>query len=143
MSDPYNFRKFKKFEQQRIDLMREIAIAVSQKTDEKFVLKGGTALLLAYNLSRFSTDLDFDGKNPSIDLSDIIKESAKSRGLIISDLNINKDTRATKRYMLHYEGDKNLPLKIEVSLRDSAQFDEKDVRIIDGVRVYSIKNSLN
>lgn len=42
--------------------MADIARAVSQKTGHNFVLKGGTALLLAYNLPRFSTDLGFDGK---------------------------------------------------------------------------------
>lgn len=131
--------EFNEFEQQCIKIMAEIAKAISQQTGNNFVLKGGTALLLAYDLPQFSTDLDFDGKNPSIDLTNIIKESARNAGLTITELNVNKDTRVTKRYMLHYEGEENLPLKIEVSLRNSAQFDEKDVRIVNGIRVYSIE----
>lgn len=78
-------------------------------------------------------------KKPWADLTDIIKESAQSAGLTITELNVNKDTRATKRYMLHYEGAENLPLKIEVSLRDTAQFDEQDVKVVDGIRVYSVE----
>ena len=38
-------------------LMRSILKGIS---DTPLVLKGGTALLLAYDLSRFSEDLDFD-----------------------------------------------------------------------------------
>ncbi len=42
-------------------LMRHIAQEVTAHTSDNFVLKGGTALLLAYGMPRFSTDLDFDG----------------------------------------------------------------------------------
>lgn len=55
--------------------MREIAQAITRAdTKKEFVLKGGTGLLLAYGLPRFSTDLDFDGKNPAFDISSAIRE---------------------------------------------------------------------
>ena len=41
-------------------LMRAIAQELTSRTGDAFVLKGGTALLLAYDLPRFSIDLDFD-----------------------------------------------------------------------------------
>ena len=40
--------------------MRAIAQELTSRTGDAFVLKGGTALLLAYDLPRFSIDLDFD-----------------------------------------------------------------------------------
>ena len=37
-----------------------ILYVISRHYSNKLVFKGGTCLMLAYNLDRFSTDLDFD-----------------------------------------------------------------------------------
>ncbi len=44
-------------QQKHVELMAAIARNVA---DTEMALKGGTALLLAYGLDRFSEDLDFD-----------------------------------------------------------------------------------
>ena len=49
--------------------MLHIAQEVTARTGDNFALKGSTALLLAYGLPRFSTDLDFDGRRTSADLT--------------------------------------------------------------------------
>ena len=103
--------EFNKSEVVRIKLMEEIAKTVTQKHEKAFALKGGTALLLAYGLPRFSTDLDFDGKNDFVDLTSVLSESAEKRDIKVQGINLNKDSRVTKRYMMHYQGDENKPLK--------------------------------
>lgn len=92
---------FTESQMKRIKLMEAVAKTVSEENGKEYVLKGGTGLLLAYGLPRYSTDLDFDGKDPSVDLTEIIKESTEKKGLVIDKLTVNKDTHATKRYMLH------------------------------------------
>jgi domain of unknown function (DUF1814) len=64
--DPYPFKlgPFSPEQQRHVDLMRQVAQEVTSRTRGNFVLKGGTALLLVYNLPRFSVDLDFDGRRP-------------------------------------------------------------------------------
>jgi predicted nucleotidyltransferase component of viral defense system len=130
---------FDDVQQTRIVLMRKIAQAVTLNTKDRFVLKGGTGLLLGYGLPRYSTDLDFDGKDRSIYIDGSIEKACRDAGIIIEDMNIRKDTDTTKRYMLHYKGSENKPLKIEISYRQADDIAEKDVNIIDGIRIYRIE----
>lgn len=59
-----------------VALMRTIAQELTSRTGDLFVLKGGTTLLLAYDLPHFSIVLDFDGRSPAIDLTDSIQDGA-------------------------------------------------------------------
>jgi predicted nucleotidyltransferase component of viral defense system len=129
---------FDETQKTRIALMRTIAKAISKNTKDNFVLKGGTALLLGYQLPRFSTDLDFDGKNPDMYIDRLIELGCKSAGIKMESLNIRKDTGTTKRYMMHYEGSEYEPLKIEISYRQAEEINENDVNIIDDIRMYKI-----
>jgi domain of unknown function (DUF1814) len=56
--DPFEAQPLSPEQRRYIDLMRHIAQEVIARTGDNFVLKGGTALLRAYGLPRFSTDLD-------------------------------------------------------------------------------------
>lgn len=131
--------EFDEYQKKHIMLMREIARAVTRAdTEKKFVLKGGTGLLLAYRLPRFSTDLDFDGKNPAFDISSVIREGAERTGIPIESLKKTKNTEIMQKYMMHYlNKGQDVHLKIDLSYRDTSQFDENDVRLVDGIRVYS------
>lgn len=102
------------------------------------VLKGGTALLLAYGLPRFSVDLDFDGRRPGIDLTRAIRAGAAAASLGVEALTTKKNTDTTLRHMLHYSQQAGTALKIEVSYRQGQQIDENDVVQIDDVRTYRI-----
>jgi predicted nucleotidyltransferase component of viral defense system len=46
---------FNPLQRQRLEIMRAIA---QNLIDENVILKGGTGLLLCYNLDRFSEDMD-------------------------------------------------------------------------------------
>lgn len=125
----------------RIKFMKVIAQEVSKATGDALVLKGGTALLLGYRLNRFSEDMDFDAKR-QIDLKKSIQMAAAKCGIKIEDINLKKDTETTKRYMVHYGAERaggDYPLKIECSFRQAASMDEKNVVMIDGMRIYHIE----
>lgn len=77
----------------------------------KFILKGGTSLMLCYNLDRLSEYIDLDG----IDKENIIPYVESFCKLNTFKCNINKNTDTVKRCMIHYGGSK--PLKIEVYMR--------------------------
>ena len=112
--------------------MRAIAQELTSRTSDAFVLKGGTALLLAYDLPRFSIDLDFDGRSPAIDLTESIQAGAAAAQLPVHSLRDAKHT-------LHYRDDVMRPLKIEVSYRQAQQIDEDDVTTINGIRTYRLE----
>lgn len=77
-----------------------------------FVLKGGTSLMLCYNLDRFSEDIDLDSINSKYNIIDIVDKFCKQLGI---NYRIGKNTDTVKRCLIHYSGEK--PLKVEVSYR--------------------------
>lgn len=98
---------------------------VTQKIQEQkpYVLKGGTALMLAYGLDIFSEDLDFDvysdfkGSHKA-NLSSVLK-NIKENNFKVSNISIRKDTDTVNRYRLNYQNSLNneASLKIEISYR--------------------------
>lgn len=103
-------------EKWHVYVMSSIAKAV---VDTPLILKGGTALLLAYELDRFSEDLDFDSTK-KIRLENRIKDAIKAP-IQIRSIDILKDTDTVTRYRLVYDSpdrDENR-LKIEISYRNA------------------------
>ena len=66
-------KSFTDAQKTRIGLMRHIAQTLTETTGDFFILKGGTALLLAYGLPRYSTDLDYDGRDRNIKVAHFVK----------------------------------------------------------------------
>jgi predicted nucleotidyltransferase component of viral defense system len=99
-----------------------------------YVLKGGTALMLCYNLNRFSEDIDLDGVE--YDIEDIVKKFCILRKYTYR---VAKDTLTVKRYMVHYGSAK--PLKVEVSYR-AKKVDSAETTSIKGILVYNIQSLL-
>ncbi len=96
-----------------------------------FILKGGTSLMVCYQLDRFSEDIDLDSTNKNIER--FINDFCKENGYQVRKA---KDTTTTKRYMIHYS-DEHKPLKIEISYRQK-RIDSARVTHINGVTVYRI-----
>ena len=130
-----------KWQEERKTLMRLIAQEITASTKDALVLKGGTSLLLAYALDRFSVDMDYDAKYP-VDLEKHIERAVGKCGIEIKAINLSKDTNTTKRYKIHYEEHNTsrppFPLKLECSFRQALTIDEADVIEIDEIRVYRI-----
>lgn len=126
---------------ERIQFMRAIAQEASQAAKDALILKGGTALLLAYKSNRFSEDMDFDAKRP-VDLSRSIELAAAKCKIKLQSIILKKDTATTRRYMIHYGAERSegsYPLKIECSFRQAAAIEDNQVVTIDGMRVYKLE----
>lgn len=105
------------------------------KQTDKFILKGGTALLECYNLNRFSEDIDLDGKSKNIE--DIVKRFCLNNNFVYR---VAKNTNTVKRFMINY-GNVSKPLKIEVSYR-KAIINSTETSKINGIVVYNIDTLL-
>lgn len=122
-------------DEQHDKLMRSILKGVG---GTNIVLKGGTALMFAYGLDRFSEDLDFDAPQ-KLNLASKVQKSIPFGMSLLGDdpLRPVKNTDSVTRYRFHYQSE--LPprmLKIEVSYRTPTP--ESDVRVFDEVRVASL-----
>lgn len=119
-------------DQAHIRIMTAIAQSVA---DTPMVLKGGTALLLAYGLTRFSEDLDFDSTKP-IHLHNRIKQAIKPYATIQS-LDVLKNTATVSRYRLNYDTPIGPgKLKIETSFREIPS--HYKYTLINGIQVYEL-----
>lgn len=104
---------------------------------DKFVLKGGTSLMLCYGLSRFSENIDLDCVNPTGNIWVIVDNFCKTNGYSFRKA---KDTDTVKRAFIHYGSNK--PLKVEVSYRRKF-IGTNEVNIINNILVYSISRLLS
>lgn len=113
-------------------LMRSILKGIS---DTPLVLKGGTALLLAYDLSRFSEDLDFDAPH-KLNLESRIQRSMPM-GITLDEVTTLKDTGTVTRYRAKYHTEHGpRSLKLEVSYRTPTP--DSEVRSVHGIRVAAL-----
>jgi hypothetical protein len=103
---------------------------LNAKTDN-FVLKGGTALYLCYNLDRFSEDIDLDGREKG--LTALADSFCGEKGY---SFRVAKDTAIVERCFINY-GNDGKPLKIEASYRRLV-IPAEEVTVINGIRVYGI-----
>lgn len=124
-----------KDKERHLTLIRDvISHLFSTSASSDLVLKGGTALLLYYDLKRFSEDIDLDAT--SVNIGNILKRYASKKGYT---LRITKNSDLVKRYMIDY--DEGASLKIEVSYRQT-RFRESDINEFSGVRVYTLDKIL-
>lgn len=113
-------------------LMRSILKGID---DTPLVLKGGTSLMLAYGLDRFSEDLDFDAPH-KLNLESRIRRSAPF-GITLDGIDLLKDTSTVTRYRVRYYSEHGKrSLKLEISYRTPPQ--QSDVRSMHGFRVASL-----
>lgn len=98
---------------------------------QKYILKGGTALMCCYGLNRFSEDIDLDGKDGQIE--NYVSEFCKIRNY---SHRVAKNTATVNRCMVQYNNNFH-PLKIETSFRRT-DITGDDVNFINGVTVYNI-----
>ncbi len=118
-----------------VQLMANVARSLN---DTPMVLKGGTALLLAYGLDRHSTDLDFDSVK-AIRLEHRLTQVPLPANVQILGVDCLKDTQTTLRYRLNYQTEYGIErLKIETSLRTHPD----ECEMINGIRVYGVPTLL-
>lgn len=101
------------------------------KKDKQFILKGGTSLMLCYNLTRFSEDIDLDAIT-NRNLENILKSFCNYYGYTYK---VAKDTDTVKRYFINYDGEKSL--KIEISYRRK-NISKSSYTDINNILVYNL-----
>jgi predicted nucleotidyltransferase component of viral defense system len=110
--------ELKEDQKTHVKFMSEIA---KSTLDTPTVLKGGTALLLAYDLDRFSEDLDFDSTK-AFNLEKRVNDSAKKSNVKVNKIFLKKDTSTTKRYVVNYTSEQGKRrLKIETIFQQVAR----------------------
>ncbi len=132
---------FSEEQKRHILFMKTILEKINQK-DLPLYLKGGTSLLLCYDLDRFSEDIDLNS-NTKLNLESIFKESAKKLNIEIVSITKPKDTDTTQRYKIQYKGNKKA-LKVETSLRkadkdkNDIEWNENDIIVKNGIKVFTL-----
>ncbi len=119
--------RLKKQQRKHLDIIRRFMTYINKVSDD-YILKGGTALMLCYDLDRFSEDIDLDGF--SNDIENLVESFCNKYKF---EYRVAEDTKTVKRYMIHYNGYK--PLKVEVSYRETCK---EDIIEIKGILVYDI-----
>lgn len=104
---------------------------LNAKTND-FILKGGTALYLCYDLDRFSEDIDLDGREKR--LTALVEEYCVKNSY---SYRVAKDTAMVERCFINY-GNDGKPLKIEASYR-RREIPENETDKINGIKVYNIE----
>lgn len=138
-SAPFEQVEFSPEQQVHVHLMRHIAQEITRGSRSNFILKGGTALLLAYGLPRFSEDLDFDGRYWHLDPTRNINRGADRASIPLHEVKRTFATETKRKHKVNYLGHGHKDLKVEFSYRQTEEIDEDDVIIIDGIRVYTIE----
>lgn len=110
-------------------VIRSFIRALNDSSD-RYILKGGTALMLCYGLNRFSEDIDLDSTDRKT-IRTVVDKFCKESGY---SFRIGKDTPTTLRFLIHYDDSK--PLKVEVSYRTKRL--SRDITVINGILVYGI-----
>jgi len=120
--------------------MRAVLAGIAH--EPPLVLKGGTALRVAYGLDRPSEDLDFDSaRKPGMLLGRI--HAAAPPELPIERITVAKDTETVTRLRVLYTPDASLTrsLRIEISYRTPAP--DSEVVVVDGIRVATLPRILD
>jgi len=105
------------YQEQRINIIKEILPNI-----KNCILKGGTSLLLYYDLDRYSEDIDLDSISSNPNIFEMLKHIIQANNW---NYRIAKDTPTVFRIMIDYNGQSpsgNYPLKIEVSSRNFKLF---------------------
>ena len=112
-------------------VMADFMAYINENTTD-FVLKGGTALYLCYNLDRFSEDIDLDGRAKG--LIDLTAGFCEKYGY---SFRTAKDTQTVERCFVNY-GNEGKPLKVEASFR-RREIPENETDRVNGILVYRIE----
>ena len=117
-------------------IIHEFLEFLNNKSD-RFILKGGTALMMCYGLTRFSEGIDLDSDKDHAFFEYVRQFCSKSK----YEYREAKNTDFTKRVMINYTNrdDSTIkPLNVELSMRNPNLFNENQYVLINNILVYNI-----
>ena len=114
-----------------------IKTIVNNLGDTPLILKGGTALMLAYNMDRYSEDIDYDS-NTKLDLESLLHTIMQDNTRMNFTLNTKKDTDTTSRVLIHYSTEKISSGILKVEIKNNIHLEAEEIHNAPGFFVYSI-----
>lgn len=123
-------------QEKHLSVIKSFLDRINTLKDNPYVLKGGTALSLCYQLNRFSEDIDLDAPAHTKGGRRFFNEVQRFCTENNYSYRIAKDTPTTQRVYIDY-GQEGLPLKIEVSFRRKI-IPQELVCVKDGIQVYTL-----
>lgn len=114
-----------------------IETIVIELRDKPLVLKGGTSLMLAYGLDRYSEDIDYDSST-KIDLSTIVDAIMQKHTRVEYTINIKKHTDTTSRIFVNYSTEKVKDAILKIEIKNNRHLSINDIHSDPGFPVYTI-----
>ena len=105
-------------------------------SDKPLILKGGTALMLAYNLDRYSEDIDYDS-DTKIDLAKHL-ESIMQKTRMQYEIVTKKQTDTTSRVSVKYTTGKAKGILLKIEVKNNRQISSDDISNHPGFLVYTV-----
>ena len=115
---------------------RLIETIVSGLSDKPLLLKGGTALMLAYKLDRYSEDIDYDSNtriNLAGELDDIMRETRMTYKIVT-----RKHTPTTSRVFIKYTTERIQETNLCVEIKNNIKIPVSDINQSHSFQVYCI-----
>jgi len=138
--------KLSEREKAHVRIMRAICEVIGAG-NKPLVLKGGTALMLCYQIDRFSEDLDFDLSlelKTHLNLESICKDGLKKLNKQGEGIELSKfadlkktDTTHRARALFKLPGEK-MPVSVKLEISARRLPDPGVVQELNGIKVYSI-----
>lgn len=120
------------YQEKHIKLIKDVLNIIPNN----YVLKGGTALLLDYNLNRFSEDIDLDYLINNTKQTNLKNSLIKFCNQNNYSYSIKKDTSSVLRFVIYYD---EKILKIESSSRDLVNETDYHHSLTGNHNVYNLK----
>ncbi len=114
-----------------------IQTIVKGLADKRLVLKGGGALMLAYNLDRYSEDIDYDS-NTKIDLVPHLNNIMSNQHRIHYKITSKKHTDTTTRAYITYSTEKVKKAILKIETKNNCHIPSADIHSKPGFKVYTI-----
>lgn len=116
-----------------------IEVIVRGLANRPLVLKGGTSLMLAYGMDRYSEDIDYDS-NTRIVLAKDVDTIMRDKTRMEYAIKIKKDTDTTSRIFVHYSTEKVEEATLKIEVKNNRVLQTEEIRNDPGFYVYSINH---
>jgi len=114
-----------------------IETIVKGLADKPLVVKGGTSLMLAYGLDRYSEDIDYDS-NTKVDLPAAVDTIMRNQTRMEYAIKTKKHTDTTSRIFVNYSTEKVKDATLKIETKNNRELSIDDIHDEPGFLVYTI-----
>ena len=114
-----------------------IKTIVKALADKRLVLKGGSALMLAYNLDRYSEDIDYDS-NTKINLVPHLNKIMNNQHRMDYKIITKKHTDKANRFDIKYSTERAEDVTLKIETKNNCHIPTTAFHSKPGFKVYTI-----